>query len=81
MTTLTLNISEELLAALHMAGRERRLPEAEVAVELLEGALLTEAPTSKSDRWVEAWRGRLKGKESTTDADPRVLHLLAKHLR
>lgn len=79
MTTLTLNISEELLAALHMAGRDRRLPEADVAVELLQGALLSGATPSRSDRWVEAWRGRLKGKEA--DTDPRVQHLLAKHLR
>jgi hypothetical protein len=80
MTTLTLNISDELLEALLLASRERSLPETTVAVEVLEGALLKETPRGNAGRWVETWRGRLKGQEATL-ADPRVQHLLAKHLR
>ncbi len=81
MTTLTLNISEELLAALNLAGRERQVSEDQVAVELLEGALLPDGTASRSDRWIEAWSGRLKGREDAASNDPRVQHLLAKHLR
>jgi len=40
MPTLTLEVSEELLAALQSAGRERGMTAEEVAVELLENALL-----------------------------------------
>lgn len=80
MTTLTLNISEKLLEALNLAGRERSLPEAAVAVEVLEGALLKDAPGTSASRWVETWRGRLKGQDASPD-DLRAQHLLAKHLR
>lgn len=81
MTTLTLNISDELLAALHSASKERHLPESTVAVELLHRALLKERPAGNSARlWIENWRGQLKGHEAGT-GDPREQHLLAKHLR
>ena len=83
MTTLTLDISDELLSALHDAGKERRLSESTVAVELLNRALLKYPATAANSRariWVENWRGQLKGEE-TVASDPRVQHLLAKHLR
>lgn len=81
MTTLTLNVSDELLAALNSAGRERSLSESTVAVELLNQALLKRpAAENSAQRWVETWRGQLKGREEAA-GDPRVQHLLAKHLR
>lgn len=77
MPTLTLEISEELLAALQLASRERGMTSEEVAVEILESALLLTAdPSDMAKRWVEKWRGRLKGREDVTGADPRVQYLL-----
>lgn len=41
---------------------------------------ISEATENSAQRWVETWRGQLKGHEDAA-GDPRVQHLLAKHLR
>lgn len=46
MPTLTLEISEELFAALESASRERGLPVADVAVEILESAFFRDVPAN-----------------------------------
>ena len=82
MTTLTLEISEELNTALRAISARRHLPEAEIVRELLEREIHKEQPIlNASDSWLENWRGQLQGKERANSDDDRLSHLLDKHLR
>lgn len=36
---------------------------------------------SPSERWLDDWRGQLLGKEQAATEEPRLSHLLDKHLR
>jgi predicted transcriptional regulator len=82
MTTLTLEIPDELNAALRAISARRHLPEAEIVRELLEREIYKEQPISNvADSWLENWRGQLRGKEQAKAGDDRLSHLLNKHLR
>ena len=75
-------ISDAADAALPMASAQRHLSKSAVAHEALENALADELrPQAPAVKWVERWRGVLRGQESAAAADARVSHILNKHLR
>ena len=82
MTSLTVEIPDELNNLLRAISTRRHLPEADIVRELLERELRNEQVKSNlADRWLENWRGQLQGKENANVEDERLLHLLRKHLR
>ena len=87
MNVVTLKIPEDLDAALRAASKQRGLSKSAVVREALELSLgLHEKRTAGAARWATQWRGRLsapaKGaRGASEDADARLAHLLAKHLR
>lgn len=82
MTTLTLEIPEELDAALRSASARRHTSPPRLARELLERALSAEVrPANAAEQWLEHWRGSLPEPGGTTGDDVRLEHLLKKHLR
>lgn len=82
MTTLVLEIPDELDAALKEASAERDAPEAVVARQLLERALLGSISAgSTAASWLAKWRGRLRDCTTAKQDDTRLAFLLAKHLR
>lgn len=82
MPTLTLEISDELDAALEALSHRRREPKIALARTLLESGLVHEARAEDAAaRWLATWRGRLRGKETPAVGDERAAHLLRKHLR
>jgi len=84
MNVITLKLPDDLHAALKAVSAKRHLSKSAVVREALEKSLLAhreEAATS--ERWVQEWRGRFQSSSKTMAAidDPRLAHLLAKHLR
>ncbi len=82
MATLNVEIPDELDSALRAASARLQLPEMDLVRELLKRGLTQETSVPKAaDRWLENWRGQLRGKEQALDGDERLSHLLSKHLR
>jgi hypothetical protein len=82
MSTLTLEIPEEVERALRDASRQRQLSEAALALEVLREVLVpATSPTSAAGVWLAAWRGRLGEPVAGGEHDPRLAFLLDKHLR
>ncbi|MCX7110095.1 MAG: hypothetical protein NTX45_08195 [Proteobacteria bacterium] len=82
MTTITVEIPDELNHVLRSISTRRHLPEADIVLELLEREFRNEqARSTLADRWLENWRGQLQGKEQASTEDERLSYLLNKHLR
>ena len=82
MSTLTLEIPEELEAALRAASARRRVPPSTLVREALERALAAEMESPAAvDQWLPRWRGSLREPPEATNDDARLTHLLNKHLR
>ena len=84
MNVITLKLPDDLNAALNEVSRKRGLSKSAVVREALEHSLLRQGATAgAAERWVAQWQGRLK-LPAASDAqatDPRLAHLLAKHVR
>lgn len=84
MNVITLKLPDNLHTALKEVSRKRGLSKSAVVREALEQSLLSQgAVAGAAERWVAQWQGRLtlpavRDVEST---DPRLSHLLAKHVR
>jgi hypothetical protein len=83
MATLTLEIPDELNAALDALSARRREPKAAIVRALLESTVahMADPATSPATRWLDHWRGSLQGRETPAPGDERAQHLLSKHLR
>lgn len=84
MNVITLKLPEDLNAALNEVSRKRGLSKSAVVREALEASLLAQgAAASAAERWVARWQGCLKLPDASHVAatDPRLAHLLAKHVR
>ncbi len=84
MHVVTLKLPDNLNAALKEVSRKRGLSKSAVVREALEQSLLAQGVVAgAAERWVAQWQGRLKLPEvaGVEADDPRLAHLLAKHLR
>lgn len=84
MDVITLKLPADLNAALTEASRKRGISKSAVVREALERSLAAqEEAGGAAARWVAQWQGSLKlPKASAVEAtDPRLAHLLAKHVR
>lgn len=97
MNVITLKLPDELNDALRKASEQRKLSKSAVVREALEQALLHQADEAgAAERWVAQWRGSMtvappvKGKTGgasptkrpePASGDPRLRHLLDKHVR
>lgn len=84
MNVITLKLPDDLNAALNEVSRKRGLSKSAVVREALEQSLRAQgAAASAAEQWVQAWQGRLKlpPTADVESADPRLAHLLAKHVR
>ncbi len=84
MNVITLKLPDDLNAALIEVSRKRGLSKSAVVREALEQSLRAQGvAASAAERWVAQWQGRLKLPEAAEveASDPRLSHLLAKHLR
>jgi predicted transcriptional regulator len=84
MNVITLKLPDDLHAALKEVSRKRGLSKSAVVREALEQSLLAQgAAAGAAERWVAQWQGRLKLPDAhdVEAADPRLAHLLAKHVR
>lgn len=96
MNAITLKLPDELNDALQQASARRKLSKSAVVREALEQALLRDADAAgAAERWVARWRGSMavpaakrgaRGRVGSkrpvpANDDPRLAHLLAKHLR
>jgi predicted transcriptional regulator len=84
VNVITLKLPDDLNAALIEVSRKRGLSKSAVVREALEQSLRAQGvAASAAERWVAQWQGRLKLPEAAEveASDPRLSHLLAKHLR
>ncbi len=84
MNVITLKLPDDLNAALKEVSRKRGLSKSAVVREALEQSLLAQgAVAGAAERWVAQWQGRLELPEpgDVAATDPRLAHLLVKHLR
>jgi predicted transcriptional regulator len=84
MNVITLKLPDDLNAALIEVSRKRGLSKSAVVREALEQSLLAQgAVAGAAERWVAQWQGSLKLPRASDveAADPRLAHLLAKHVR
>ena len=84
MNVITLKLPDDLNAALNEVSRKRGLSKSAVVREALEQSLLAQGVTAgAAERWVAQWQGRLKLPDARDleATDPRLTHLLAKHVR
>lgn len=82
MSTLTLEIPEELDVALRAASARRHIAPSALVREALEKALASEAqPPTAVDQWLSRWRGSLREPPAVVNGEARLAHLLEKHLR
>ena len=84
MNVITLKLPDDLNAALKEVSRKRGLSKSAVVREALEQSLLAQGVVaSAAERWVAQWQGSLKLPEAVAveATDPRLAHLLVKHLR
>ena len=83
MNVITLKLPDDLNAALNEVSRKRGLSKSAVVREALEQSLLAQGVVAgAADRWVQQWQGSLKLPEASAveAADPRLAHLLARHV-
>ena len=84
MNAITLKLPDDLNAALNEVSRKRGLSKSAVVREALEQSLLAQGVfAGAAERWVAQWQGSLKlpAAGEVGAADPRLAHLLAKHVR
>ncbi|MCY7316542.1 MAG: ribbon-helix-helix domain-containing protein [Rubrivivax sp.] len=84
MNAITLKLPDDLNAALNEACRQRGLSKSAVVREALEQSLLKQGDAAgAAERWVARWQGCLKlpKTQGLEKSDPRLAHLLAKHVR
>lgn len=84
MNVISLKLSDELNAALNEVSRKRGLSKSAIVREALEQSLSSHGVAAgTAERWVREWQGRLKlpAAGDAKDADPRLAHLLSKHVR
>ena len=84
MNVITLKLPDDLHAALKEVSRKRGLSKSAVVREALEQSLLAQGVAAgAAERWVAQWQGSLKLPDAldVEAADPRLAHLLAKHVR
>lgn len=84
MNVITLKLPDDLNAALKEVSRKRGLSKSAVVREALEQSLLAQGVAAgAAERWVAQWQGRLTLPEASDvqSTDPRLAHLLAKHVR
>jgi predicted transcriptional regulator len=84
MNVITLKLPDDLHAALKEVSRKRGLSKSAVVRESLEQSLLAQGVVAgAAERWVAEWQGRLKLPEAgdVESTDPRLAHLLTKHVR
>ena len=84
MNVITLKLPDDLHAALNAVSRQRGLSKSAVVREALESSLRTQgAAAGAAERWVAQWQGKLGLPEQhrLEATDPRLSHLLAKHVR
>lgn len=84
MNVITIKLPDDLNAALNEVSRKRGLSKSAVVREALAQSLLAQGvAAAAAERWVAQWQGSLKLPEASEVAatDPRLAHLLAKHLR
>ena len=84
MNVITLKLPDDLNAALKEVSRKRGLSKSAVVREALEQSLLAQGVAAgAAERWVAQWQGRLKLPDArdVEATDPRLAHLLAKHVR
>ena len=84
MNVITLKLPEELNAALNEVSRKRGVSKSVVVREALERSLRAEGVVAgAAERWVAQWQGqlRLPSAAEAPGSDPRLAHLLSKHLR
>jgi len=84
MNVITLKLPDELHAALNEVSRQRGLSKSAVVREALELSLRAQGVAAgAAERWVTQWQGKLElpdPRALETD-DPRLSHLLSKHVR
>ncbi len=84
MNVITLKLPDGLNAALNEVSRKRGISKSAVVREALEQSLLAQGvAASAAERWVAQWQGqlRLPAAADVEATDPRLAHLLAKHVR
>ncbi len=84
MNVITLKLPEDLNVALNEVSRKRGVSKSAVVREALERSLLAEGVVAgAAERWVAQWQGRLRlpAAAEARASDPRLAHLLSKHLR
>ena len=84
MNVISLKLPDDLNAALGEVSRQRGLSKSAVVREALEHLLLAHGEAGgAAQRWVAHWQGRLTlpPADEAVATDPRLAHLLAKHLR
>lgn len=84
MNVISLKLPDDLNQALMQASRQRGVSKSAVVREALAQSLQVHAEAANAaGRWVAQWRGKLRLPEATAVAasDPRLAHLLNKHLR
>ena len=80
MNVITLKLPDDLHAALKEVIANRKVSKSAVVREALEQSLKLQGDAAgASQRWVAQWRGRIE--PAAKDAEPRLVHLLAKHVR
>ena len=84
MHVITLKLPDDLNTALNEVSRKRGLSKSAVVREALEQSLLAQGVVAgAAERWVAQWQGRLKlpAASDVQADDPRLAHLLTKHVR
>ncbi len=84
MHVMTLKLPDDLNTALNEVSRQRGLTKSAVVREALEQSLLAQGVAGgASERWVAQWQGQLQlpPASDVETTDPRLAHLLSKHLR
>jgi predicted transcriptional regulator len=83
MNVITLKLPDDLNAALNEVSRQRGLSKSAVVREALAQAFLAQGvAASAAERWVAKWQGQLKLADADLQSsDPRLAHLLAKHVK
>ena len=84
MNVITFKLPDDLNAALNEVSRKRGLSKSAVVREALHQSLLMQGvAASAAERWVTQWQGslRLPAASDAPANDPRLAHLLSKHVR
>ena len=84
MNVVTLKLPDSLHAALNEVSRQRGLSKSAVVRQALEQSLLAQGVVAgAAERWVAQWQGRLSLPVAgdVQASDPRLAHLLTKHVR